>query len=106
MVKTVVKKIFNQLGYEVINKKAPAQLYYDLDREFHDRYELAQEKCQMAGTDNALRRQRHYTLSYLFKERALGLGRRLRVRMLAGAFGLSNCPSSTRRGRKDRVSYF
>lgn len=74
MVKTVVKKIFNQLGYEVINKKAPAQLYYDLDREFHDRYELAQEKCQMAGTDNALRRQRHYTLSYLLKNAPLASG--------------------------------
>jgi len=67
MVKTLVKKVFNQLGYELRNTKAPAQVHYEVDRDFHNLYELAQEKCQMKETDNVLRRQRHYTLNYLLK---------------------------------------
>ncbi len=74
MVKTVVRKILNQLGCEVINKKAAAQVYYEIDRDFHDLYELAQEKCQMTATDNALRRQRHYTLNHLLKNTPVGSG--------------------------------
>lgn len=75
MVKALVKKIFNQFGYEITNEKAQRrQLYYDLDTEFHNLYDLAQKKCQMAGTDNTLRRQRHYTLCYLLRNAPLATG--------------------------------
>ncbi len=74
MVKAIIKYFLKQLGYELISRKAPAQLYYELDWEFHDLYELAQEKCQMTKTDNTLRRQRHYTLNYLLKNAPLANG--------------------------------
>jgi len=65
MLKTVAKDIFNKLGYEVRNKNGAPQVYYEVDREFQDLYEKAQGKCQMAATDNELRRQRHYALNQL-----------------------------------------
>ena len=65
MLKAIIKNIFNELGYEVTSKKGFPQAYYEIDRRFHELYDHAQGKCQMAQTDNTLRRQRHYTLNYL-----------------------------------------
>lgn len=42
-------------------------VHYELDREFHDAYDIAQKRTQMTHSDNALRRLRHYTLIKLFK---------------------------------------
>jgi hypothetical protein len=44
-----------------------AQTCYETDTEFHDLYDLAQTKTQMKASDNAFRRQRHYTLSHLLR---------------------------------------
>lgn len=40
---------------------------FETDKEFNELYEKAQRNTQMESTDNAYRRQRHYTLFYLFK---------------------------------------
>jgi len=74
MIKTFIKDTFRKAGYEIINTKKPAQSDYETDKKFHDRYNLAQEKCQMVSTDNALRRQRHYTLNYLLWSAKLDQG--------------------------------
>ena len=67
MLKSVAKDIFNKFGYEVRNKNGDPQVYYEIDKSFHDVYDRAQEKCQMTVTDNLLRRHRHYTLIQLLK---------------------------------------
>jgi predicted O-methyltransferase YrrM len=43
-------------------------VHYETDTSFHDLYDEAQQKTQMASTDNALRRLRHYTLMQLLQQ--------------------------------------
>ena len=65
MVKTLVKGMIDKLGFELVNKSKVPQLHFLSDRQFQDLYAQAQERTQMAATDNPLRRQRHYTLNHL-----------------------------------------
>tara|TARA_Y100000310_G_scaffold167762_1_gene167712 strand:+ start:647 stop:1444 length:798 start_codon:yes stop_codon:yes gene_type:complete len=92
IIKFYIKKIFSSLGYDIIfsnpNKQNnftlnqsnwPTQrenpiTFFEADKSFHEVYNLAQEKTQMWDTDNALRRQRHYTLNYLLKCAPMGVG--------------------------------
>jgi len=74
----VVKKVLNSAGIDV-NRIAPNQVnywprntpekivFYELDDQFHTNYEKAQVSTQMDLSDNAYRRQRHYTLVQLFR---------------------------------------
>lgn len=67
------------MGFEIRRKASPwsqkcwpawsmvPQTGYENDSGFHDLYELATEKTQMGVTDNAMRRQRHFTLNYLLQ---------------------------------------
>jgi O-methyltransferase len=49
------------------NSKSIPMSVFETDEEFNKLYEKAQMLTQMEDTDNAYRRQRHYTLYYLFK---------------------------------------
>lgn len=49
------------------NSKSIPMSVFETDEEFNKLYETAQLQTQMENTDNAYRRQRHYTLYYLFK---------------------------------------
>lgn len=49
------------------NSKDIPLTIFETDDEFNHLYNEAQSKTQMENTDNAYRRQRHYTLYYLFK---------------------------------------
>ena len=64
MIKKIIKGMLNSGGFE-IRRKGLVETYYQVDPHFNDLYELAQQKTQMADTDNALRRRRHYVLNYL-----------------------------------------
>ena len=64
MIKSVIRKIINTAGYDIVNKAVP-EVIYTLDPDFNALYDRAQEKCQMVESDNLFRRQRHYTLNYL-----------------------------------------
>ena len=74
MVKTLIKKAVGKLGFELVNKSKVPALHYSEDRIFQDLYDRAQERTQMAATDNPLRRQRHYTLNYLLWNAPLAAG--------------------------------
>ncbi len=79
MLKQLVKNGFNKIGYELTRSPSqqnkicwPKQTLlsytsFETDKVFHDLYEHAQSMTQMSETDNALRRQRHYTLNQLLK---------------------------------------
>ncbi len=58
-------KEFVQSNLFGVNKKAVVA--FETDSKFINLYELAQEKTGMRGTDNLLRRQRHYTLIQLIR---------------------------------------
>lgn len=77
MMKSLTRKLLRSLGYEIL--RMPSQGYlrngkvqqsghqtsFEVEEWFHSLYEQAQSKTQMEGSDNHLRRQRHYTLNYL-----------------------------------------
>lgn len=76
--KAPIKSLFNAFGLDVYRRQYPAhefyprnltapQTAYETDEAFNALYDLAQEKTQMAATDNGLRRQRHYTLYHLLR---------------------------------------
>lgn len=79
-VKKLVKKIFSVFGLNISRapaKGSPAcwppngpipQTYFEMDREFHEQYDLAQRETQMLASDNALRRNRHYFLYHLIRQ--------------------------------------
>lgn len=77
MIKNMVRSLAHSFGYD-ISKQPPSGesrvwsvrrsghlTTYETEGPFHDLYERAQAHTQMAASDNHLRRQRHYTLSYL-----------------------------------------
>ena len=76
--KQLVRSLFAAAGLEVYRRQHPAhdfyprnltapQTAYETDAAFNERYDHAQAMTQMAASDNALRRQRHYTLNHLLK---------------------------------------
>ena len=62
----MINKIKEAAGI-LLKRTEPPIVFFDVDKEFHDLYVLAQKKTQMSSTDNLLRRQRHYTLTQLLK---------------------------------------
>lgn len=84
--KKLVRKIFSLVGLNI--SRAPAkgapicwpssgpipQTYFETDREFHEQYDLAQQKTKMVQTDNALRRNRHYFLYHLIRQAPIRSG--------------------------------
>jgi O-methyltransferase len=74
MLKHTIRHSLNRLGYDLVNRRAPAQVEFDVDEAFYLLYERAQDKCQMTSTDNLLRRQRHYTLQHLIGTAPLAQG--------------------------------
>jgi len=83
--KTILKKIFNILGYKLhrlssekldlwpSSLKNP-QTVYEIEKDFHIAYNEAMIKTEMIKTDNPLRRNRHYLLSKLIKEAPISDG--------------------------------
>ena len=79
MLKSLVQQLAGFMGYEISRKSSdwnrrcwPAWTSqpvtsYETDSWFHQLYDLAQTKTQMEETDNAFRRQRHYTLNHLLQ---------------------------------------
>jgi len=65
MIRKIIKTIFKNAGYDIVNSNALPEVIYTLDTSFNALYDKAQEKCQMTNSDNLFRRQRHYTLNYL-----------------------------------------
>jgi hypothetical protein len=86
MLKRMILKMFDALGYEILLKRSrrslrfwpdhveSPQTIYETDKWFNRLYEEAQVRTQMEASDNPLRRQRHYTLNYLVAGADLGLG--------------------------------
>lgn len=80
MLKQIIRTIFSSVGYELKRKHRTGmricwpsqfnnpQTVFETDESFHDLYEEAQKKTQMANSDNPLRRQRHYVLNGLLKQ--------------------------------------
>jgi len=78
-VNKLAQKMAGVFGYELARKPSEnsrhcwpvrsrtPQTSFENDSWFHSLYERAQVKTQMESTDNALRRQRHYTLNQLLK---------------------------------------
>ncbi len=76
--KSLLKSIFRAFGLEIHrfencahefyprNLSVP-QTAYETDSSFNARYDRAQLATQMTSSDNALRRQRHYTLYHLLR---------------------------------------
>ncbi len=109
-VKKLVRKIFSLLGLAV--SRAPAkgapvcwpssgpipQTYFETDREFHDQYDLAQQKTQMLSSDNALRRNRHYFLYHLIRQAPIRSGHVVELGCWKGlsAFQIANYLSQNR----------
>lgn len=73
MIKRIIRKILKDFGYEV-TKGNEINTVFQIDPLFNELYEDAQKETQMEPTDNALRRQRHYTLNYLLRNVELGSG--------------------------------
>ena len=71
--KKLALKLINNLGYE-IKRNNIVNTFSEIDPAFNGLYSEAQEVTQMTATDNALRRQRHYTLNYLLKNAELKNG--------------------------------
>lgn len=69
--KDLIKRIFNRLGFEIHRIPPPPEIYCEIDPEFTTRYNSAQQATDMTGSDNLLRRQRHYTLLQLVKQAPL-----------------------------------
>lgn len=79
MIKDVVKRLAGSFGYEISRKPSSqsrkcwppqhvqAQTGYEEDEWFHSLFDHATGKTQMERTDNALRRQRHFTLNHLVR---------------------------------------
>ena len=79
MVKGMLRNLARSRGYEIT--RIPADGYrrngrvqqsghltaFETEEWFHNLYEQAQAKTQMQGSDNQLRRQRHYTLNHLLR---------------------------------------
>lgn len=76
--KKLVKDIFNLFDLDIKKKyniewncwpeqKTIPIVFYEDDENFHISYNEAQIATQMVGSDNPLRRQRHYTLMQLLK---------------------------------------
>ena len=80
MIKSLMRGLAGSIGYEVTKKPSRGQnrtwpiprsrpmTYYETEEWFHGLYDQAQAKTQMKGSDNALRRQRHYTLNHLVRK--------------------------------------
>ena len=67
MLKKQVKSLFDRFGFE-IKKKQRIQIpetFFEIDEKFNNLYDRASQKTDMTGTENLLRRQRHFTLNYL-----------------------------------------
>ena len=60
-----IKKIFLFFNIEISRKPKIPIKFFEIDKNFIDLYNLAQEKTQMTSTDNLSRRERHYTLNQL-----------------------------------------
>ncbi len=67
-VKYFIKKIFLKLGIEISRRPKVPVKFFEIDRDFLDIYNLAQQKTQMTSTDNLSRRERHYTLNQLVQK--------------------------------------
>lgn len=73
-VKQVIKKLISKSGFQLQRVTTNPGTNYSKDRNIFDLYERAQVDCQMVGSDNDFRRQRHYTLNYLLQNTDLGAG--------------------------------
>lgn len=67
-IKQGIKKIFLLLNIEISRKPKIPIKFFEIDKDFIDLYNLAQQKTQMSSTDNLSRRERHYTLNQLVKK--------------------------------------
>jgi O-methyltransferase len=79
MIKELLRNLARSRGYEIT--RIPADGYrrngrvlqsghltaFETEGWFHSLYEQAQANTQMQGSDNQLRRQRHYTLNHLLR---------------------------------------
>ena len=74
VIKKLGKKLLHPLNLDIVRLNASPQTYFEIDDDFKSLYAIAQEKTQMAFSDNLLRRQRHYTLNHLFQQVDVSLG--------------------------------
>lgn len=68
MFKKVIKNLFLFFGLIVSRKPIIPIKIFETDENFNGLYKLAQEKTQMAESDNLFRRERHYTLNQLIEK--------------------------------------
>lgn len=76
-----IRRLLSVLGYEISIKNnywfkggRIKNTYYEQDIEFHELYDLAQEKTNMVESDNPLRRCRHYSLVNVLRNAQLSNG--------------------------------
>lgn len=67
-IKETVKTAFRSLGYNIQRINRPPETFFEVDKDFHEQYMLAQERTQMEESDNLLRQKRHYVLCQLLKQ--------------------------------------
>lgn len=74
----IFNRVLGSVGFRLVKRnnvkwscwptqKKECVVEFEVDKYFHERYDLAQKKTQMNQSDNPLRRQRHYTLVQLLK---------------------------------------
>ena len=74
----IINIILGKWGFQIVKENNfkwncwPTQrteyvVEFEIDKYFHEKYDIAQNKTQMSQSDNPLRRQRHYTLVQLLK---------------------------------------
>ena len=62
-----IEKLFSCFNIKIsrLSTRSVPSVFFEIDTDFNQLYDLAQQKTQMSSNDNILRRQRHYTLTRL-----------------------------------------
>jgi hypothetical protein len=65
-----IEKLFSYFNLKIsrISTQSIPSVFFEVDTDFNQLYDLAQQKTQMGSSDNILRRQRHYTLTKLLQQ--------------------------------------
>ena len=65
-----IEKLFSRFNLKIsrISTQSIPTVFFEVDPEFNQLYDLARQKTQMGSSDNVLRRQRHFMLVNLLRQ--------------------------------------
>jgi hypothetical protein len=65
-----IEKLFSRFNLKIsrISTQSIPTVFFEVDPDFNQLYDLARQKTQMSSSDNLLRRQRHFTLIKLLQQ--------------------------------------